>query len=57
MKIYVHEKGIIIAGKSWEVRRKLREYSKEHKLVKDWIRSTNPDGRNICRQGNTPVQY
>lgn len=39
MKIHVHEKGILIVGKAWEVREKLKEYSKNYYLLKDWIYS------------------
>jgi hypothetical protein len=37
MKIYVHEKGVVLVGKAWEIREKLKEYSKEFRLVKDWV--------------------
>ncbi len=37
MKIYVHEKGITLVGKSWEVLQKLKEYNKEFATVSDWI--------------------
>jgi hypothetical protein len=41
MKIYVHEKGIVIAGKAWEIRQKLIEYRRQYELVKDWIEAVN----------------
>jgi hypothetical protein len=41
MKIYVHDQGITLAGKAWEIKQKLKEYEKQHKLVKDWINSVN----------------
>ncbi|WNS74112.1 Z-ring formation inhibitor MciZ [Bacillus sp. DTU_2020_1000418_1_SI_GHA_SEK_038] len=37
MKIYVHEKGVILVGKAWEIREKLKEYSKDYRLIKEWI--------------------
>ncbi|OLS40163.1 Z-ring formation inhibitor MciZ [Bacillus sp. MRMR6] len=37
MKVYVHEKGIIISGKCWGVLRKLQEYNKQYATVTDWI--------------------
>ncbi|MBP2240756.1 hypothetical protein J2Z40_001315 [Cytobacillus eiseniae] len=39
MRIYVHEKGIVLVGKAWEIRAKLKEYSKDHHLLKDWVHS------------------
>lgn len=41
MKVYVHNRGIILAGKAWEVREKLKQYSRQYVLVKDWIESQN----------------
>jgi hypothetical protein len=37
VKVYVHEKGIVLAGKGWEVLRKLKEYNKQYDTVSDWI--------------------
>lgn len=37
MKIYVHNQGIILAGKAWEVRQKLKEYGKSYQLVSEWV--------------------
>jgi hypothetical protein len=37
MKVYVHEKGIILVGKGWEVIQKLKEYNKEYLTVSEWI--------------------
>ncbi|RSD27325.1 Z-ring formation inhibitor MciZ [Mesobacillus subterraneus] len=44
MKIYVHEQGITLTGKSWEIRRLLRQYSKKHVFVKDWIETIHQQG-------------
>jgi hypothetical protein len=41
MKIFVHEKGIILVGKSWEVLQKLKEYNKEHATVADWVKKVS----------------
>ncbi|HAQ08663.1 MAG TPA: Z-ring formation inhibitor MciZ [Bacillus bacterium] len=41
MKIYVHDNGVTLAGKAWEIKRKLKEYGQEHKLVTDWIKTVN----------------
>jgi hypothetical protein len=45
MKIYVHDRGITLAGKGWEIKRKLKEYSAQHKLVKDWVNSVKKSNR------------
>ena len=34
MNIYVHEKGIILTGKAWEIREKLKEYANHFEYVK-----------------------
>ncbi|GLB58075.1 Z-ring formation inhibitor MciZ [Cytobacillus sp. NCCP-133] len=39
MKVYVHTKGIILTGRAWEVREKLKQYSKQFVYVKDWVDS------------------
>lgn len=41
MKIFVHHKGIVVVGKCWEVRAKLKEYSQKYYLLKDWVQSVN----------------
>ena len=48
MKIYLHEQGIIMTGKAWEIQHKLAEYRKQYKLVSQWIegdRQTLPPGK------------
>jgi hypothetical protein len=39
MKIYVHEKGIVLVGKGWEVLQKLKEYNKDYVSVSDWVQN------------------
>ena len=39
MNIYVHEKGIILTGKAWEIRQKLKEYTNHFHFVSDWVES------------------
>ena len=41
MKVYVHEKGIILVGKGWEVLQKLKEYNKEYHTVADWMKNVS----------------
>jgi hypothetical protein len=42
MKVYVHEKGIILVGKGWEVVQKLKEYNKEFPTVAEWLEKVAP---------------
>jgi hypothetical protein len=41
MKIYVHNEGIILVGKGWEIVQKLKEYNKYYSSVSDWIQNIN----------------
>jgi hypothetical protein len=45
MKIVVHEKGVILSGKAWEIKQKLKEYGKNYCFVKDWVENVQPDNR------------
>ncbi|MEH7178621.1 Z-ring formation inhibitor MciZ [Neobacillus vireti] len=37
MKVYVHDKGIILVGKGWEIIQKLKEYNKNYSTVAEWV--------------------
>ncbi|MEC1536450.1 Z-ring formation inhibitor MciZ [Bacillus sonorensis] len=37
MKVYRLPNGIVISGKAWEIRAKLREYGRTYRYMKDWI--------------------
>jgi hypothetical protein len=37
MKIYMMDKGIVLCGKAWEIKAKLKEYNREFYYVKDWV--------------------
>ncbi|KPB03038.1 Z-ring formation inhibitor MciZ [Bacillus sp. CHD6a] len=39
MKVYVRPNNIVLVGKAWEIRNKLKEYSHRHVYVKTWINS------------------
>jgi hypothetical protein len=39
MKVYVHNQGIILVGKGWEVVQKLKEYNRYYSSVSDWIQN------------------
>lgn len=41
MKLYVHEKGIILVGKAWEIREKLKEYQQYYDELQEWIQSVH----------------
>ena len=41
MKIYVHEKGIVMAGKAWEIKAKLNQARKSFDLVEEWVDSVH----------------
>lgn len=47
MKIYRLDKGIILVGKAWEIRTKLKEYSHLYATVYEWITDENkPNSKN-----------
>ncbi|MGE8077964.1 Z-ring formation inhibitor MciZ [Peribacillus loiseleuriae] len=37
MKLYVLEKEIVLTGKSWEIKQKLKEFQVKYEFVSDWI--------------------
>ena len=39
MKLVVHEKGIILVGKGWEILQKLKQYNKDYVYVSDWVQN------------------
>jgi hypothetical protein len=39
MKVYVHENGIILVGKGWEILQKLKEYNKQYETVTEWVQT------------------
>ncbi|WP_409297956.1 Z-ring formation inhibitor MciZ [Peribacillus sp. SCS-26] len=45
MKVYVTDKSVTMAGKSWEIRRKLAEYAAQHANLSDWISSVQGSAR------------
>ncbi|MGF2616948.1 Z-ring formation inhibitor MciZ [Rossellomorea vietnamensis] len=40
MKVIVRPNGFILSGKAWEVRAKLKEYSKKFETVAEWIKAS-----------------
>ena len=39
MKVWVSDNQIILSGKAWEVKAKLKEYGNHYLYVKDWIQA------------------
>lgn len=37
MKVYLLENKIMLVGKAWEIRNKLKEYSKHYTTVSEWL--------------------
>ena len=37
VKIYLLDKGIVLVGKAWEIRTKLKEYGRTYTTVNEWI--------------------
>jgi hypothetical protein len=41
MKVYVHDRGIVLVGKGWEILQKLKEYNKDYLTVREWVDMVN----------------
>ena len=41
MKIFVHDHGVIISGKAWEIREKLKEYGNHYQFLSDWVENSS----------------
>jgi hypothetical protein len=41
LEVVVGKDRIILVGKAWEVRAKLKEYSRKHETVKEWIAASD----------------
>jgi len=37
VKVHRMPKGVVLVGKAWEIRAKLKEYGRTYQYVKDWI--------------------
>lgn len=44
MKIYLHEQGVVLAGKGWEIVEKLKEYQKLYSTVAEWVSKVDTAG-------------
>jgi hypothetical protein len=47
MKVYVHEKGVIMVGKAWEIIEKLSEYRLQFETIEEWVDKTNDTAKSI----------
>ncbi|NEU30815.1 Z-ring formation inhibitor MciZ [bacterium LRH843] len=45
MKIYIHEHGVLMAGKAWEINAKLKEAKKSFQSVEEWVHSVHMSAR------------
>ncbi|MEH7388224.1 Z-ring formation inhibitor MciZ [Bacillus sp. JJ1521] len=43
MKIVIGENRIALVGKAWEIRAKLKEYSRSYQTVQEWINQGKAD--------------
>ena len=37
MKVYIGENQLLLAGKAWEIKYLLKQYSYKYEYVKDWV--------------------
>ncbi|MEG7380977.1 Z-ring formation inhibitor MciZ [Bacillus subtilis] len=37
MKVHLMPQGVVLVGKAWEIRAKLKEYGRTFQYVKDWV--------------------
>ncbi|MBJ8080012.1 MULTISPECIES: Z-ring formation inhibitor MciZ [Bacillus cereus group] len=37
MKVYILPNRVTLVGKAWQIRHKLKQYSKEYTTVQEWI--------------------
>lgn len=58
MKIYVHGKGVILAGKAWEIKAKLKQARQSFELVEDWVDTVHrqPDVNSPTRIASATAQ-
>ena len=55
MKIFVHDHGVIISGKAWEIRQKLKEYGKRHQFLSEWVENSSQNP--ISQSADRPVLH
>ena len=55
MKIFVHDHGVIIFGKAWEIREKLKEYGKHYQFLSDWVENSSQNP--ISQSADPPVLH
>ncbi|AKP79402.1 MULTISPECIES: Z-ring formation inhibitor MciZ [Priestia] len=52
MKVYVHEKQIILVGKAWEIKQKLKEYGEQFQYVDEWTNAISQNFNSYKQQAD-----
>ncbi|WP_210609728.1 Z-ring formation inhibitor MciZ [Priestia flexa] len=47
MKVYVEGKQVILVGKAWEIRQKLKEYGAHFQYVHEWVSSISSESKKV----------
>ena len=55
MKIFVHDHGVIIFGKAWEIREKLKVYRKHYQFLSEWVENSSQNP--IAQSANRSVLH
>lgn len=56
MKIYRLDKGIILVGKAWEIRTKLKEYSRIYGTINEWINAEHKQPLKKSPSDHPPIR-
>jgi hypothetical protein len=43
LKIILQKNKVVLVGKSWEIRRKLKEYGNKYETVAEWLKVANKE--------------
>lgn len=49
MKVYVEGKQVILVGKAWEIRQKLKEYGMHFQYVHEWVSTISNEPKKIIK--------
>jgi hypothetical protein len=50
MKVYIGKTHLLITGKAWEVRQKLKEYSCHYTYIQEWLTAHHSSHSTITRE-------
>ncbi|WP_081727590.1 Z-ring formation inhibitor MciZ [Halalkalibacter wakoensis] len=56
MKVYVHENGIIMSGKAWEIQAKLKKMQHSFDTMEQWVDSVHRTNSNPTRMASPTAQ-